>query len=126
MAGFRYRVDYQLPGIPRRRADIVFPKQRVAVFVDGCFWHRCPDHATFPKTNAEWWRAKLARNWERDRETDQLLIANGWRVVRVWEHESLADALEAVRHSLEEPREEPGRGVVGRPHEQRPVEQSVS
>lgn len=85
--GLRYRVDYPpLPNL-RRRADIVFTRAKVAVFVDGCFWHSCPEHGTKPKHNAEWWEQKLARTVERDRDTDAVLAVHGWRVVRVWEHE---------------------------------------
>ena len=85
--GLRYRVDARVDRGIRSRPDIVFPSARVAVFVDGCFWHRCPRHGTAPAVNSEYWRAKLARNVERDRETDQLLAAAGWRVIRIWEHE---------------------------------------
>lgn len=94
-AGLRYRVE--LPVIPglRRRADVVFGPARVAVFLDGCFWHVYPQHATSPKANADWWREKLDRNRERDRDTDRLLLAQGWLPVRVWEHEDMAQA--AVR-----------------------------
>ena len=84
--GLRYYVDWSVPG-SRRRADIVFVKARVLVFVDGCFWHVCPLHATWPKANADWWRAKLLANVERDRDTDVRLTAAGWVIVRVWEHE---------------------------------------
>lgn len=91
-AGLRYRVERPvIPGL-RRRADIVFGPAKVAVFVDGCFWHMCPEHATFPKANADWWREKLERNRERDRETDRLLLDQGWFPVRVWEHENMAGA----------------------------------
>jgi DNA mismatch endonuclease (patch repair protein) len=91
-AGLRYRVERPvLPGM-RRRADIVFGPAKVAVFVDGCFWHMCPEHATFPKANAEWWREKLERNQARDQDTDQLLREQGWLPVRVWEHEEIAEA----------------------------------
>ena len=94
-AGLRYRVERPvLPGM-RRRADIVFGPAKVAVFVDGCFWHLCPEHATSPKANADWWRQKLERNWERDRDTDRLLLEQGWLPVRVWEHEDMVEA--AVR-----------------------------
>jgi DNA mismatch endonuclease (patch repair protein) len=94
-AGLRYRVERPvIPGM-RRRADIVFGPAKVAVFVDGCFWHMCPQHATAPKANAEWWREKLERNRARDRETDGLLNEQGWLPVRVWEHEDMAVA--AVR-----------------------------
>lgn len=93
--GLRYRVDQQvLPGL-RRRADLVFTRARVAVFIDGCFWHRCPEHGTLPKANAAWWRAKLNRNVERDRDTDARLRDADWIVVRVWEHD-IRDHLERV------------------------------
>jgi DNA mismatch endonuclease (patch repair protein) len=86
--GLRYLVDAKLP-IPgaRRRCDLMFRGPRVAVFVDSCFWHVCPKHATWPKANAQWWEAKLLRNQERDRDTDRRLREAGYRVVRVWEHE---------------------------------------
>lgn len=86
-AGARYRVEYPVPGAPRRTIDIAFPGHKLAVFVDGCFWHGCPEHAAAPKHNADWWREKLQRNVERDRDTDRILVAAGWTVVRVWEHE---------------------------------------
>jgi DNA mismatch endonuclease (patch repair protein) len=94
--GLRYRVDLPLPGLPRRRADITFPAQRVAVFVDGCFWHGCPEHRTEPKANAAWWAVKLHRNIERDRETDFKLRELGWTVIRIWEHEDPERAAERV------------------------------
>lgn len=85
--GLRYRVNARpLPGF-RRRADIIFTRARVAVFVDGCFWHGCPEHASTPKANSEWWRDKIAANVARDRDTDSRLQDAGWSVVRVWEHE---------------------------------------
>lgn len=94
--GLRYRVGTApLPGL-RRRADVVFTRRRIAVFVDGCFWHRCPDHGTQPKNNPNWWRAKLDRNVERDRHTDAALLAAGWHVVRVWEHEDPSAAAAAI------------------------------
>lgn len=83
--GLRYRVDAALDGL-RRRADVLFPRVKVAVFVDGCFWHGCPNHGTWPKANAAWWRAKIMANVARDRDTDARLRAAGWRVLRVWEH----------------------------------------
>lgn len=85
--GFRYRVHVRpLPEL-RRTADIVFTRAKVAVFVDGCFWHACPEHGTAPSANRTWWAAKLARNAARDVDTDRRLVAAGWLVVRVWEHE---------------------------------------
>lgn len=94
--GLRYRIEYPLPGMRRRRADIAFTRAKVAVFVDGCFWHACPQHATSPANNREWWADKLRRNVERDRETDAHLEGLGWAVVRVWEHESTVDAADRV------------------------------
>lgn len=99
-AGYRYRIGYRIPGAPRRTIDIAFSRSRVAVFVDGCFWHACPEHATQPRANAEWWQQKLAANVERDRDTDALLAAAGWRVVRVWEHEADDAALAQVVTAL--------------------------
>ena len=94
-AGFRYRVDFAPLG-GRRRADIVFTRLRIAVFIDGCYWHGCPEHATLPKRNAEYWLPKLARNVERDRETDDLLSAAGWQVLRYWEHDDADDVAGAI------------------------------
>ena len=85
--GFRYRLHRRPVDGFRRTADIVFTRAKVAVFVDGCFWHRCPQHGTEPKANAAWWKVKLDKNVGRDRETDQVLTAAGWTVIRVWEHE---------------------------------------
>lgn len=93
--GLRYRVDIApIPG--RRRADLVFTRAKVAVYVDGCFWHSCPTHATIPKANREWWIAKLEANVRRDRDTDQRLANAGWSLVRVWEHESVAKSARRV------------------------------
>ena len=87
-AGLRYRVDHRLTFADGAvRPDVVFTRARVAVFVDSCFWHRCPEHGTQPATNAAWWRAKLDRNVARDAESDALLREHGWTVVRAWEHE---------------------------------------
>ena len=97
--GMRYRVDLAPVCGMRRRADVVFTRAKVAVYIDGCFWHSCPIHSTVPKANRDWWVAKLAANVRRDRETDALLGAAGWHVLRVWEHESAfeaADRIEAV------------------------------
>ena len=93
-AGLRYRVDYRVgTGRSAPRPDIAFTRAKVAVFIDGCFWHSCPEHATMPKANREFWEAKLRRNVERDRENDRALRAMGWTVIRVWEHEPAAAAV---------------------------------
>jgi DNA mismatch endonuclease (patch repair protein) len=85
--GLHYRLHRAVvPGV-RRRPDIVFGPARVAVFVDGCFWHGCPRHGTMAKANREFWEAKILQNKRRDRDTNRRLIGAGWRVVRVWEHE---------------------------------------
>jgi DNA mismatch endonuclease, patch repair protein len=97
--GLRFRVSRRpLAGL-RSEADIVFGPARVVVYVDGCFWHSCPQHATLPAANADWWKTKLDRNRARDRATDAALLDAGWAVVRVWEHEhpaAAADRVEAV------------------------------
>jgi DNA mismatch endonuclease (patch repair protein) len=98
--GYRYRVNHPLPGLPRRRADLTFTARRVAVFVDGCFWHGCPEHATSPRNNGDWWAKKLAGNVARDRDTDRVLRDAGWEVVRVWEHESPDTAVRQVVEAL--------------------------
>lgn len=87
-AGLRYRVEYPVPGMPRRRIDVAFTSIKLAVLIDGCFWHGCPEHATQPKSNAQWWRQKLDRNMARDSETTEHLVAAGWEVLRFWEHEA--------------------------------------
>lgn len=97
--GLRFRVDYKLPGL-RRRADIAFLSARVAVFVDGCFWHGCPKHASWPRANAGWWREKIEANRRRDRDTDERLAEEGWISVRVWEHEPAAEAALLVARIL--------------------------
>jgi DNA mismatch endonuclease (patch repair protein) len=97
--GLRYRVDAPLPGMPRRRADLFFTRARVVVFIDGCFWHSCPAHATLPASNRSWWTDKLRRNVERDHDTSARLAEDGYRVLRFWEHEdpaAVADAIEAA------------------------------
>jgi DNA mismatch endonuclease (patch repair protein) len=91
--GLRYRKDRRIDAAGRRvRPDLVFGPSRVAVFVDGCFWHRCPIHSTHPVSNAKYWQAKFDRNVERDRADDAALRAAGWTVLRVWEHEDPFEA----------------------------------
>ena len=95
-SGLRFRVDRAvLPGI-RRRADIVFIRAKVAVFVDGCFWHCCPIHQTFSKANGKWWAAKLLTNRRRDADTNRQLREAGWLVARIWEHESPTEAVTRI------------------------------
>lgn len=95
-AGFRYRVGLPVPGLPRRTIDVAFTRSKVAVFVDGCFWHRCPEHFVPPRNNHEWWAAKLDANTTRDEDTTRVLVESGWHVVRVWEHESLGEAVARI------------------------------
>lgn len=98
--GFRYRVDVSpLPSV-RRRADIVFGRSKVAVFVDGCFWHGCPKHGTWPKANADWWRTKLTANRRRDIDTNQRLEQAGWLVFRLWSHQNMEHAADEIRRAV--------------------------
>ena len=89
--GLRFRVQYG-----KEKIDIAFPTKKVAVFVDGCFWHGCPEHATWPIHNADFWREKIEANRRRDRDTDNRLATAGWRVVHVWEHEDFAVAADKI------------------------------
>jgi DNA mismatch endonuclease (patch repair protein) len=99
--GLRYYVGRRPMPELRRTADLLFPRQRVVVLLDGCFWHGCPQHLRMPAANPGYWNPKIARNVERDRETDRRLAEAGWRVLRFWEHETpdeIADRIEcAVR-----------------------------
>ena len=98
--GLRYRVDMPLPFDRRRRADITFPKARVVVFIDGCFWHGCPQHYVEPKSHTRYWAPKIAANRARDAETNSLLVADGWTVLRFWEHEDPATVVAAVQAAV--------------------------
>lgn len=99
--GLRFRKDYQIRvGGRSVRADVVFTRQKLAVFIDGCFWHRCPDHGTAPRSNVSYWRPKLDRNVARDIAQTAALEAVGWLVVRVWEHESPGQAAGRVLTAL--------------------------
>lgn len=111
--GLRYRVHIRPVSGLRRTADIVFTRLRVAVFVDGCFWHGCPDcyGDRQHKTNTWYWPAKIARNRARDADTDLKLAAAGWRVVRIWEHEPAEEAVERVVNLLAD-RVSGGRGEM--------------
>lgn len=103
--GIRYRIHVPVLIKPRRIADLAFRGLRVAVFVDGCFWHGCPLHGTWPKENAGFWHAKIVANQQRDRDTDERLRAEGWEVIRVWAHEEPEGAAERIAHILERRRE---------------------
>jgi DNA mismatch endonuclease (patch repair protein) len=94
--GMRYRVDFEVLKKPRRVADIAFPGLRIAIFVDGCFWHGCPEHATWPKQNAEFWSQKIEANRHRDADTNERLRSMGWTVLRFWEHEPAPSAADAI------------------------------
>ena len=94
--GYRYRVDISPLENFRSRADIVFPRLRVAVYIDGCFWHGCPLHGTWPKAHGDWWRDKIESNRERDSRANAILVSSGWTVVRIWEHEDPVEAAEKV------------------------------
>ncbi|MEV6328352.1 very short patch repair endonuclease [Streptomyces sp. NPDC051909] len=95
--GLRYQVSKRpIPAI-RRTADLVFTRARIAVFLDGCFWHVCPEHFTVSRTNPEYWADKAEKNRARDRQTDKLLREAGWAVLRVWEHEDPHEAAARVR-----------------------------
>ncbi|MBV1938272.1 very short patch repair endonuclease [Streptomyces sp. BV286] len=113
--GLRYRVAAKpLPKL-RRTADLVFRPTKVAVFVDGCYWHGCPEHYVSPKTNPGYWSDKVAGNIARDRDTDQRLTAAGWTVLRFWEHESPEECASAVLRVVLKRRDalllgKPGRG----------------
>lgn len=99
-AGLRYRVQFPVPERPRRTIDIAFTRLRIAVFVDGCFWHGCPLHATHSKTNADWWRTKLTANHDRDVDTNDALTNAGWQVLRVWEHVPPEVAAEVIQDTV--------------------------
>jgi DNA mismatch endonuclease, patch repair protein len=95
--GLRYRIGLAVQaGHVRVRPDAVFTRAKVAVFLDGCYWHACNTHGTRPASNADYWVPKLANNVARDRRVDEALAAAGWTVVRVWEHESAIAAADRV------------------------------
>lgn len=99
-AGFRYRVDHRLEPSLRCRGDIVFRRAKIVVFIDGCFWHGCPLHATSPRNNAQWWREKLDANMSRDRRNQLELERLGWRVLRFWEHEEAQHVVEKISEAV--------------------------
>jgi DNA mismatch endonuclease (patch repair protein) len=100
-SGMRFRKSYRISGVTGSvRADLAFIRQRVAVFVDGCFWHACPTHFNRPATNSDYWDAKIGRNQERDRRNTLLLTNEGWRVLRIWEHVPVDMAVQQIRSAL--------------------------
>lgn len=99
--GLRYRVNHRPSTEFRRTVDIAFTRQRVAILIDGCFWHGCPIHYVEPKTRTEFWRAKISGNMSRDAETERLLRQAGWRVLRFWEHEDPAEVALAIERELQ-------------------------
>lgn len=99
-AGLRYRVDIRPERSVRRKADIVFTRQKIAVFIDGCFWHGCPDDFAMPKTNREYWEGKIGGNQLRDRATTTILEDLGWTVLRFWSHEHPAIVAEAIERQV--------------------------
>lgn len=100
LRGRRYRVAFPVPGLPRRTIDVAFPRRKVAVFVDGCFWHGCPEHHVPPKNNAAWWEGKIRGNVARDQNTAETLREKGWTVVRLWEHLAVDDMVRLVEAAL--------------------------
>jgi len=98
--GLRYQVDYEVLKNPRHVADVAFPGLKIAIFVDGCFWHGCPEHATWPKQNAEFWRQKIEKNRLRDADTNSRLLEVGWTVLRFWAHESPVEAAQVVAKAV--------------------------
>jgi DNA mismatch endonuclease, patch repair protein len=102
--GYRFRKDHpiEVPGA-RVRPDIVFTRQQLAVFIDGCFWHRCPEHGTSPRANTQYWAAKLDRNVARDQRVDRALQEHGWTVLRLWEHLAPNEAVMHIVSALKQP-----------------------
>jgi len=99
--GLRYRVDRSLDVPGRRvRPDIVFGPTKIAVFVDGCFWHACPEHGNSPSKNATYWREKLARNTRRDAEVSERLRSAGWQVIRIWEHQDPIESADQIAEAV--------------------------
>jgi DNA mismatch endonuclease, patch repair protein len=99
--GLRFRKEYPVPLAERRvKVDVAFPRKHVAVFVDGCFWHGCPEHGHEPRRNTHYWGPKLSRNRQRDRAVTEELRRAGWTVVRIWEHVSADDAACVVETAL--------------------------
>lgn len=114
-AGLRFRKDYRVDlGVLKPRPDLVFTRSKVAVFVDGCFWHGCPEHSRAPAVNQDYWGPKLARNAERDRAYDDALLAAGWAVIRAWEHVPVEEVADWVLRTVRGRRSRLGRQDASR------------
>lgn len=100
--GLRFRVQLPVPGLARRRMDLALTRAKLAIFVDGCFWHGCKDHCVTPRTNTEWWLQKIALNRDRDKHTSAHLNAAGWTVLRIWEHTPVEEAADLVEETYRE------------------------
>lgn len=98
--GLRYRVDARPLPTLRRRADLVFPTERVAIFVDGCYWHGCPRHYVASKSNMDYWTEKIRRNKVRDAETDSALREAGWMPLRIWQHDDPTTAASMIAEQV--------------------------
>jgi DNA mismatch endonuclease, patch repair protein len=98
--GMRYRVNFPVPGLARRTIDIAFSRTKIAIFVDGCYWHGCPSHGRVPRSNREWWIEKLRRNQARDLQTAAHLRALGWKVIRFWEHQDSQEVADVVESEV--------------------------
>ena len=98
--GLQFLGDQPPDSASRGRADVVFPVEKVAVFVDGCFWHSCPEHGTWPKRHGDWWRSKLLANRRRDEDANRVLRDRGWRVLRFWEHDEPKEAATIVANAV--------------------------
>ena len=118
--GLRYRVDLALPFDRRRRADITFTRARVVVFIDGCFWHGCPQHYVAPKSHAEYWSPKIAANRARDAQTTAQLQADRWTVLRFWEHEDPEEVAQQVADAVAAALAPPGAQPLAPPAWQTP------
>jgi DNA mismatch endonuclease (patch repair protein) len=102
-AGLRFRIDYLVRATSGSvHVDVAFPRRRIAVFIDGCFWHACPIHGEMPQSNQDYWQPKLQRNRQRDERNNDQLLGAGWRVIRVWEHEPTASSRRRIVAAVRE------------------------